>query len=81
MKADPVQELIGKYKDALKYVDSSIRKKKQVFAESCRNMGVKVVMIPWDVDTSWNSTYRLLKKTIHLRPALDRALSRSQQGQ
>jgi hypothetical protein len=44
-------------------------------------MGVEVVMIPWDVDTRWNSTYRLLKKTIHLRPALDRALSRSQQSQ
>jgi hypothetical protein len=44
-------------------------------------MDVKVVIIPWDVDTRWNSTYRLLKKIIHLRPALDRALSRSQKGQ
>jgi hypothetical protein len=80
MEEDPVQELIGKYKDALKYVDSSIRKK-QVFAELYRNMGVEAVMIPWDVDTRWNSTYRLLKKIIHLRPALDRALSRRQKGQ
>jgi hypothetical protein len=43
MKVDPVQELIDKYKDALKYVDSSIRKK-YFFAELCRNMGVEVVI-------------------------------------
>jgi hypothetical protein len=44
-------------------------------------MSVELVMIYWDVNTRWNNTYRLLKKTIHLRPALNRALSRSQQGQ
>jgi hypothetical protein len=32
MEVDPIQNLIGKYKDALRYVDSSIRKK-QYFAE------------------------------------------------
>jgi Domain of unknown function (DUF4413) len=80
MEVDQIQNLIGKYKDALRYIDSSIRKR-QFFAELCRQLGVQIVQIPWDVDTRWNSTYRLLRKTIHLRPALERSLSRSQQGQ
>lgn len=44
-------------------------------------MAIRAVRIPWDVDTRWNSTYRLLRKTLHLRPALDHATSRTPQGQ
>jgi hypothetical protein len=80
MEVDPIQNLIGKYKDALRYADSSIRKK-QYFAELCRSMGIQKTKIPWDVDTRWNNTYRLLRKTSHLRPALERHLSSTQQGQ
>jgi hypothetical protein len=80
MEVDQIQNLIGKYKDALRYIDSSIRKR-QFFAELCRQLGVQIVQIPWDVDTRWNNTYRLLRKIIHLRLALERSLSRSQQGQ
>ena len=77
---DITEILLDKFKNALRFVDSSIRKK-QLFAELCSRMNIPTVRIPWDVDTRWNSTYRLLKKTLHLRPALDHALGRSQQGQ
>lgn len=51
-----VEELLEKYKDALRYVDSGMRKK-QAFAELCNRMTIRAVRIPWDVDTRWNSTY------------------------
>jgi hypothetical protein len=44
-------------------------------------MGIQKTKIHWDVDTRWNITYRLLRKTSHLRPALERHLSSTQQGQ
>jgi hypothetical protein len=75
-----VEELLEKYKDALRYVDSDMRKK-QAFAELCIRMAIRAVRIPWDVDTRWNNTYRLLRKTLHLRPVLDHATSRTPQGQ
>jgi hypothetical protein len=55
--------------------------KNSIFAELCRSMGIQKIKIPWDVDTCWNNTYRLLRKTSHLRPALERHLSSTQQGQ
>jgi hypothetical protein len=75
-----VEELLKKYKDALRYVDSGMRKK-QAFAELCNLMAIRAVRIPWDVDTRWNITYRLLRKMLHLRPAFDHATSRTPQGQ
>jgi hypothetical protein len=75
-----VEKLLEKYKDALRYVDSGMRKK-QAFAELCDRMAVRAVKIPWDVDTRWKNTYRLLRKRLHLRPALDHATSRTPQGQ
>ncbi|KAJ1692255.1 hypothetical protein LUZ63_008953 [Rhynchospora breviuscula] len=44
-------------------------------------MGILSVKIPWDIETHWNSTYLLLKKTLHLKQAIDHALSRSLAGQ
>lgn len=40
-----------------------------------------MVKIPWDVDTRWNSTYQFLKKTLHLKPAIDQHLSNCVAGQ
>ena len=80
LKPEQIEKLLHKYKEALRFLDSSV-KKKQSFAEVCNRMKVPVVKIPWDVDTRWNSTYRLLKKTLHLKPAIDQHLSNSVAGQ
>lgn len=61
----PAADLIGKYKEAIKFIDSSV-KHKQSFAEICTWMNVLVVKIPWDVDTYWNSTYNFIKKNTTL---------------
>jgi hypothetical protein len=39
MEVDPIKNLIGKYKDALRYVDSSIRKKNSIL-QSCAGLWV-----------------------------------------
>ncbi|KAJ4798773.1 Zinc finger BED domain-containing protein RICESLEEPER 4 [Rhynchospora pubera] len=80
LQVDEVDSLLEKYYKALKFVDSST-KKKQNFAELCSRMGILSVKIPWDIETRWNSTYLLLKKTLHLKPAIDQALSRCPTGQ
>ncbi|KAJ3689308.1 hypothetical protein LUZ61_018472 [Rhynchospora tenuis] len=80
LQVKEVDALLEKYYKALKFVDSST-KKKQYFADLCSRMGILSVKIPWDVETRWNSTYLLLKKTLHLRPAIDHALSSSPTGQ
>ena len=47
-------------------------KKPASFRIACREANVEALQIPLDVAVRWNSTYRMLKKAVYLRHALDK---------
>ena len=46
----------------------------EIFTSICQKEEVKPLRMRLDVKTQWNSTYTMLARAVHLRPALDRFL-------
>jgi hypothetical protein len=42
-------------------------KKRRIFAETCRQLGIKTKTLLLDVETRWNSTFHMLQRVIELR--------------
>jgi hypothetical protein len=63
LKTEAIKKLIMKFKDALNHIVSN-QERRQRFNEMCATNRLSKLKVPWDIDTRWNSTYRLLKQCI-----------------
>ena len=63
LKTEVIKRLIMKFKDALNHIVSN-QERRQRFNEMCATNRLSKLKVPWDIDTRWNSTYRLLKRCI-----------------
>jgi hypothetical protein len=61
LKTPAVNELIIKLKLCLAHIFSN-QERKQRFGNLCTRMGLNKLRVPWDIDTRWNSTYRMLNR-------------------
>ena len=59
LKTEVVNSLITRFKNSLHHIyTTGVRK--QEFNSLCTRLGLSRLHVPWDVDTRWNSTYRML---------------------
>ena len=61
LKTEAVKLLIIKFKDALNHIVSN-QERKQRFAFLCVHYEFSKLKVPWNIDTRWNSTYRMLNR-------------------
>ena len=76
LKTTAVKELIVKFKGGLAHIFSNMERK-QRFAALCNRMHLSRLRVPWDVDTRWNSTYRMLNRCLPYRAAIGEFLRNS----
>jgi hypothetical protein len=79
LKTPEVDRLIKKFKESLTFIYSNNIRKQQ-FHSLCQRLNLSKLSVPWDVDTRWNSTYRMLARCINYRNAIDEQLSSSPEG-
>ena len=79
MKTQGVEALIKRFKDSLHFIysHSVVR---QEFHALCERLSLRKLRVPWDVDTRWNSTFRMLKRCLPYRNAINETLSRRPEG-
>ena len=79
IQTDEVQNLIKRFKDSLHFIfsHSLIR---QEFHSLCERLSLRKLRVPWDVDTCWNSTFRMLKRCLPYRNVINETLSRRPEG-
>jgi hypothetical protein len=73
LKTEAVKLLIIKFKDALNHIVSS-QERKQKFARLCVHYKMSKLKVPWDIDTRWNSTYRMLNRCLPYKAVIGEAL-------
>jgi len=76
LKTEAVKLLIIKFKNALTHVVST-QERKQRFRSLCVEYGLDKLKVPWDIDTRWNSTYRLLNRCIPYKAVIGEFLRSS----
>ena len=79
LKTPEVDRLIKKFKESLTFIYSNNIRKQQ-FHSLCQRLNLSKLSVPWDVDTRWNSTYRMLARCLNYRDAIDEQLSSSPEG-
>ena len=76
LKTPGCNDVITKFKSAVTHIyTTGIRK--QRFNEICSMLNLSKLRVPWDVDTRWNSTYRMLKRCIPYANAINSTLNES----
>ena len=73
LKTEAVKLLIIKFKDALNHIVSG-QERKQWFARLCVNHELSKLKVPWDIDTRWNSTYRMLNRCLPYKAVIGEVL-------
>jgi len=76
LKTEAVKELIIKFKGGLAHIFSN-QERKQRFAALCIRLQLSRLRVPWDIDTRWNSTYRMLNRCLPYRVAIGEFLRNS----
>ena len=46
----------------------------------CARLGLSKLSVPWDVDTRWNSTYRMFERCLPYKNAINESLNKSVEG-
>jgi hypothetical protein len=79
LKTSGANDLITKFKKAVTHIfTNGIRK--QRFHDMCSRMQFTKLRVPWDVDTRWNSTYRMLKRCFPYAHAINAILNETPEG-
>jgi hypothetical protein len=79
LKTEGVENLVKKFKNSLTFIYSN-GVRKQNWHALCQRLGLSKLSVPWDVDTRWNSTYRMLERCLKYRDAIDEFLASSPEG-
>jgi len=79
LKTDVVRALIAKFKQGLAHIFSN-QVRRQDFNALCVRLGLGKLRVPWDLDTRWNSTYRMFHRTLRYRQPIDETLRNSTEG-
>ena len=69
LKTEAIKLLIVKFKDALNHIVSS-HERRQEFEKLCVDYWLSKLKVPWDLDTRWNSTYRMLNRCLHYKTVI-----------
>ncbi|WP_284284406.1 hypothetical protein, partial [Mesorhizobium amorphae] len=79
LKTSGANDLITKFKKAVTHIfTNGIRK--QRFHDMCSRMQFTKLRVPWDVDTRWNSTYRMLKRCFPYGHVINAILNETPEG-
>jgi hAT family C-terminal dimerisation region len=79
LKTTPVNNLICKFKDDFHHIYSN-NIRKQDFHVLSERLNLSKLRIPWDIDTRWNSTYRILHRVLPYKHAISEILCNSPEG-
>lgn len=79
LKTPGCQELLTKFKKAVTHIFSN-GVRKQRFHDLCTRMQLSKLRVPWDVETRWNSTYRMLKRCFPYANTISVILNESPEG-
>ena len=74
-----IDNLIMRFKQGLAHIFSN-NVRKQDFAALCSRLGLSRLRVPWDIDTRWNSIYRMLHRCLPYKVAIDETLGRTPEG-
>jgi hypothetical protein len=76
IKTRGVNVLIVKFKNSLHHIFSN-NIRKQEFHVLCAQLGLSKLRVPCDVDTRWNSTYKMFKCCFPYKHAITETLNNS----
>jgi zinc finger BED domain-containing protein 1 (E3 SUMO-protein ligase ZBED1) len=76
IKTQRVNALIVKFKNSLHHIFSN-NIRKQEFHALCARLGLSKLRVSWDVDTRWNSTYRMFHRCFLYKHAITETLNNS----
>jgi hypothetical protein len=76
IKTQSVNALIVKFKNSLHYIFSNNIRKYKFYVLYAR-LGLSKLIVPWDVDTRWNSTYRMFHRCFPYKHAIIETLNNS----
>jgi zinc finger BED domain-containing protein 1 (E3 SUMO-protein ligase ZBED1) len=76
IKTQGVNALIMKFKNSLHHIFSN-NIRKQEFHALCAWLGLSKLRVSWDVDTRWNSTYRMFHRCFPYKHAITETLNNS----
>ena len=79
LKTDVVNALIVKFKNSLHHIFSN-NVRKQNFHALCERLGEPKLIVPWDVDTRWNSTFKLFEVCLPYKDIIKESLNNSAEG-
>ena len=79
LKTSGANDLITKFKKAVTHIFTKSTRK-QRFHDMCSRMQFTKLRVPWDVDTRWNSTYRMFKQCFPYAHAINAILNETPEG-